>query len=462
MVWGELPKDASPRRAALQHGARVAWLAVQGFRNDACMLRASALSYASLLGLVPVLAVSFAFLRGFGWTGERLEPFLLERIALLSPDTVATIVSYIDHTSLAGLGILGGLFVVGASVSVMQQIEDSLDSIWGNPSPRGLMRRSADSLVLLVAAPVLLAGAASLTAAVQTSGYEGWLQDIGGVSVILDALARLVPYALVCALFTFLYYFLPNAEVRVRSAVIGGVAAGIGWQIAQSAYVTFQFGMSNYNAIYGTLAQLPVLMLWMTTSWIIVLAGAELSAVVQNFATLRRERQASRPGTAGCERLALALACQLAEAAHARRGAPTIDQLSHMLDAPVREVTDAVVRLSEAGLVHLGGEQQAYCFLSLAPGSIPLHRLVAVAREEDQESRRAGAAAAMPAGLQDLLDALAASRRDALGAATLADLVDPPASSGRVDSAAQPVARADTVSHHGGGAVAEERNDPRA
>lgn len=443
LVWSELPADGSPQRWALQHGARVAWLAVQGFRNDACALRSCALAYASLMAFVPVLAVSFAFLRGFGWSGERLEPMLLERLTMLSPEAVATIVSYIDNTSIAGLGVIGGLFVVGSALSVMRQTEDSLDLIWGNPRPRGLVRRSADSLALLVAAPLLLALAASLTAAVRTTVFVAWLQDLGGVAPLLSALSRLIPYVVVCGLFTFLYAFLPNAQVRLRSALSGGVAAGIAWQVAQNAYVAFQFGMHDYNAIYGTLAQLPVLMLWMTTSWFIVLAGAELSAVVQNFATLRREQRATKPGTAARERLALALVCELAEAAHARRAAPTIDQLSRALDAPLREVTEVVVRLSNAGLVHMGGDEQAYCFLSLAPSSVALERVVAVARDEAQADDRGGAPTV--ASLHNLLAVLESSRRRAFGAATLADLVDPPQRNERVDPGAQRIERVDST-----------------
>ncbi len=425
LVWGELPADCSSRRSALQYAARVAWLAAHGFRDDACALHACALAYASLMSLVPVFAVSFALLSASGWSGERLEPILLERLTLLSPEAVATIVSYIDHTSITGLGLIGGLFLVGSALSVMRQVEISLDAIWGNPRPRGLVRRSADSLALLVVAPLLLALAASLTAAVRTSSYLGWLQGLGGAGVILSAVAGLIPYGVVCGVLTFLYAFMPNAEVRLRSAVIAGVAAGIAWQMAQSAYLTFQFGMHNYNAIYGTLAQLPALMLWMTTSWFIVLAGAELSAVVQNFAALRREREVLISGTAARERLALALVCELAEAARVRRAAPTIDQLSHILNGPVREVTEAVVRLSKAGLVHMGGDDQAYCFLSSAPGSITLQRVVEVARDESPGSGRADAETAMGASLDGLLEALQSSRRHALGAATLADLVDP-------------------------------------
>lgn len=425
LVWGELPAQRTVLPSVLQYCARVAWLAAQSFREDACTLRACALAYASLMAFVPVLAVSFAFLRGLGWSGERLEPILLERFALLSSEAVGFIVSYIDHTSIAGLGLIGGLFVVGSALSVMHQVEVSLDTIWGNPRPRGLVRRSADSLALLVAAPLLLAFSVSLTAAVRTAVYTGWLYELGAVGTVLSALMRLIPYAVVCGLFTFLYAFLPNAQVRLRSALAGGVAAGVAWQIAQSAYVAFQFGMHSYNAIYGALAQLPVLMLWMTTSWFIVLAGAELSAVVQNFATLRRERRATRPGTAARERLALALVCELAEAAHARRAAPTIDELSRALDATLREMTELVVPLSKAGLVHMGGDEQAYCFLSLAPSSIALHHVVAVARGEDRAIDRVGGDNLSAASLRGLIGALESSRRRALGTATLADLVDP-------------------------------------
>jgi membrane protein len=110
---------------------RVAVLAFEGFVEDLCLLRASALTYASLLAFVPVLALSFAVLRGLGWSGDRLEAAILEKVTLASPQAIDTIVSYIDNTNVAGLGALGGIFLVVTFVSVMSNIEASMNAIWG-------------------------------------------------------------------------------------------------------------------------------------------------------------------------------------------------------------------------------------------------------------------------------------------------------------------------------------------
>ncbi|HYB98037.1 MAG TPA: YihY/virulence factor BrkB family protein [Candidatus Limnocylindrales bacterium] len=418
-VWRDPDEAASPARRWAVRSARVAWFAGQGFMRDHCALRAAALTYASLLALVPVMAVSFAFLRGMGWSGDRLEAVILARFTLMSPEAVDTIVSYIDNTSIAGLGVIGAVFVVISSVSVMAQVEQSLDVIWGNAQPRGVVRRTADYFALLVGAPILLAAAMSVTAALKTNSMLAWLASLGGVGVLMHLLTSLVPYLVVSALFTFLYTFVPNARVRWTAAAAGGIVAGIGWQLTQSAYLAFQFGMANYNAIYGTLAQLPVLMVWMYTSWTIVLAGAEVSATVQNLTALSRQRRNKDLSIAERETLALALVTEMAAAAYEKRPVPTLESLSAALDVPVRDINEMVCTLSDAGLVHLGGEEQARVFLSLSPGSIRVTRVLAALRGEKSADRRK-----VDSRVRDLLSRLYGAREQSMEGMTLADLVD--------------------------------------
>ncbi|HYC57490.1 MAG TPA: YhjD/YihY/BrkB family envelope integrity protein [Candidatus Binatia bacterium] len=418
-LWRDPEQEVSSARRWSVKSARVAWFAGQGFLRDQCALRAAALTYASLLALVPVMAVSFAFLRGMGWTGDRLEAALLHRFTLMSPEAIDTIVSYVDNTSITGLGVIGAVFVVISSVSVMAQVEQSLDVIWGNAQPRGIVRRSADYLALLVGAPILLAAATSVTAALKTNSMLAWLSSLGGAGVLMHVGTSLLPYLVLCALFTFLYTFLPNARVRLFAAAAGGIVAGVGWQLTQSAYLAFQFGMANYNAIYGTLAQLPVLMVWMYTSWTIVLAGAEVSAAVQNLTALSRKRRNKDLTIAERETLALAMVTEMAAAAYEKREVPTLESISASLDVPVREINEVACVLAQAGLVHFGGEEQSRVFLTLSPGSIRVVRVLEALRGEKNADKRK-----VDARVRELLARLHGARENSLDGMTLADLVD--------------------------------------
>jgi len=419
-VWKDPEGEVPAWRRRAVHVARVLWMAAEGFHADSCSLRASALTLASMLALVPALAASFAYVRGLGWQGERLESLLLQRATILSPEAVSTVVSWVDHISITGLGLMGALFAIASSVSLLFQIEDAFDTVWGSPEGRSHVRRAADAFVLLLLAPMLIAVAASSEAALRSSTTVAWLQSFGGFELLLRAGFGAVWYVLVCGTFATLYYLLPSAPVDRRAAVIGGIAAGVAWQFAQSLYVDFQIGLGGYNAVYGALAQLPALVVWMWTSWVLVLAGAEIAAAFQSLATCRRRYTPALVGAAERERLALSIAIELADAAYARRAAPTLAGLSALLSMPVRSVAEVFRALDVAGLVHTGGDDQRQCFLSLSPGSIAVERVVGAARGGEDT----GARPERPAVAQ-VLARFAAARRDAVAGATLADLIDP-------------------------------------
>ncbi|MFN2426837.1 MAG: YihY/virulence factor BrkB family protein [Candidatus Binatia bacterium] len=419
-VWTDPEEDAPAWRKRAVQVSRVLWMAAEGFNSDNCWLRASALTLASMLALVPALAASFAYVRGLGWTGERLEILLLQRATILSAEAVSTVVSWVDHISITGLGLVGALFAIGSSLSLLWQIEDAFDTVWGSPESRGHIRRAADFLVLMLTAPLLFAVVASSETAVRSSTALAWLESFGGFELVLRLAFASVWYVLVCGAFAALYYLLPSAPVEKRAALIGGIAAGVTWQFAQGLYIDFQVGLRGYNAVYGALAQLPALVLWMLTSWVVVLAGAEIAAAYQGLAASGRRYAPALVGAAERERLALSIALELADAAYARRDAPTLTGLSSLLGMPVRTVAEVFRELDAAGLVHLGGEDQRQCFLSLSPGSVPVERVVNAARgAEDSTARLERPAVAK------VLARFAQARRDAVAGATLADLIDP-------------------------------------
>jgi len=402
---------------------RVAFIAAEGFWADLCLIRASALTYTSLLGLVPVLAIAFAFLRGMGWEGERLETYALSKIGVLSPEAIKMVVSYIDNTSIAGLGVIGGSFLVITFISVMATVEGSFNAIWGDVPARPFTRKIGEYVAVLIIAPVLLAVATSLNAAVQSNLIGQWLGGQGGmIGETAKQAMGYSAYATMWLLFAFIYMFMPNTKVRLGPALIGGVLAGSAWQLTQWGYIHFQIGMGKYNAIYGAMAQLPILMVWLYISWVIVLAGAEIAYAVQSVAGYSRERRTvSMESFALREYIGLAVVAELARASIRHTQAVTFDDLAAKLDVPVGRVHAVVKDLIGVGLVRVTGAADEELVLAFAPDSVTVDWIVEVLRgggKVDHDSLPGEC----PAPVKEVMRKLTEGRQQSLAELTARDL----------------------------------------
>lgn len=378
-LWAAADIEASPVRRAAVRSGRVLYIAVEGFVDDLCLLRASALAFTSLLALVPTLAIVFAALRGLGWHGERLEALILSRATVLSPDAIETVVHYIDNTNFAGLGVIGGCLLFFTFLSVMANIEQAFNAIWGNATPRSPMRRITDYFGVTIVTSVLLGIAASATALIASAPLAVTLEARWGLVTALERTMGLGAYAMVCAGFAFLYAFMPNTRVRLAPAFAGGLLAGSVWQATQWAYMWVQAGVGAYNAIYGALAQLPVLMAWFFLSWVIVLFGAETAYAVQNLHAYGRDRETRQRAGRGLEDyVAIAVCAELAQVSAGRAAPSSADDLAERLAVSPRLLGDILERLQRAGLVHRSEEQRGGWFLSLAPQSVTISRILGI------------------------------------------------------------------------------------
>jgi len=238
-------------------------------------LRAAGLTYTTVLSLVPFLAIAFAVLKGFG-VQNALEPVLLKVVGESSHEVVIRIIGYVNNTNVKSLGLIGLLTLLVTVINLLTSIEEAFNAICGVSETRSLQRRFSDYLSVVVVGPVLLMVAMSMTSSLQSQWLVQWLinHTVLGDAILL--LFRLVPYVSIWIAMTFLYSYIPNVKVPLRSALLGGVVAGTIWQFTQWAYFHFQVGVANYNAIYGALAALPVFLVWIYTSWLIVLFGLEL------------------------------------------------------------------------------------------------------------------------------------------------------------------------------------------
>ncbi len=299
-IWRISRKKLPPRKSFFLNLLRIFILSIRGFDEDKCHLRASALTFYSLISVVPVVAMAFGIAKGFGFE-KLLEEQLRNKLA--AHEDILTRVIHFSHSLLQNTqgGLIAGMGLIvlfWAVLKVLGQIEYSFNDIWGIKERRSIGRIFGDYLSLMVICPVILILSGSLTVFIttQVALITEKTAAFGSLSPVIFLFLKLLPYTFLWGSFTFLYIFMPNTKVQFSSGLLAGIVAGTIFQIVQWGYITFQIGVAKYNAIYGSFAALPLFLAWLQLSWLIVLYGAELSFAHQNVDTYEFEpdaRQAS-------------------------------------------------------------------------------------------------------------------------------------------------------------------------
>ncbi|MFH1413486.1 MAG: YhjD/YihY/BrkB family envelope integrity protein [Candidatus Omnitrophota bacterium] len=362
-IWrlslGKLPR----KKYLIVKPLRVILLALRGFDEDKCSLRASALTFYSLLSIVPVFAMAFGIAKGFGFE-KILEKQLLERFPVqneIITNVINFSLSLLENTRggvVAGIGVILLFWTV---IKVLSNIERSFNDIWGIKKMRSLGRRFSDYLSIMLICPVLLILSSGVTVFINTQAraITEEITVLGAISPFIFSVLKLLPYTVIWSVFIFIYIFLPNTKVNFKSASLGGIAAGTAYQILQWLYVDFQVGVAKYNAIYGSFAALPLFLVWLQISWLIVLFGAEISFAHQNVDTYEFEADCLSVSHSFKRLLSLRVTNLLVKSFSNDGMALTANQISHELEIPIRLVRDILYELSEAGLISgIQGEKE--------------------------------------------------------------------------------------------------------
>lgn len=354
-IWRLQAHKLPPRRSFWITQLRIVLLAVRRFNLDKCELRASALTFYSLLSIVPVVALAFAVAKGFGVEkvlGEQLmakmqgQEEVAERI-------IGFAQSFLENTkggAIAGVGIVLLFWTV---IKVLGNVEKSFNDIWGVKTSRAMGRKFADYLSIMMICPVLLIIASSVTVLLttQVSAMLEGLSFLGYLADVLIWLLKILPYAVIWLVFTFVYVFMPNTKVELKAALWGGILAGTIYQLVQLAYITFQIGVSNYGAIYGSFAALPLFLVWLQLSWLIVLLGAEISFAHQNVGTYEFEQDCLGVSHSFRRMIALMISSLCVKHFLKAEKPLTAEDLSRELEVPIRLVRSVLAELTEAGLL---------------------------------------------------------------------------------------------------------------
>jgi len=242
------------------------------------LLWASALTYITLFALVPFLTLVFATLHGLGLPNV-LEPLVLRQLTGNSQELAVRLLGFIRNSNAVSLGWLGLLSLVVTVLLLMDSVTDAFNRICEVTETRPLVRRLGEYLAISLLGPLLLALVISMTSLIQSQRLVRWLISETLLAEPLLLLFGLLPYLVVSVALILLYWLVPNRRLPCRAVFMGGGLAGLVWQGAHWAYFHFQFGVARLSAIYGIMALLPFLLVWLYLNWLIVLGGLELTVL---------------------------------------------------------------------------------------------------------------------------------------------------------------------------------------
>ncbi len=385
-------------------------------------LRAMSLVYTTLLSVVPLIAFSFALLKGFG-VDQLLEDrmyLLLEPLGEKGQEITDNVMRLVKNVN---GGLLGGIslaFFIYTAISMVQKVEEAFNYAWYVSKPRGFARRFTEYVFVLTIGPVVLALALGMIGSLQDEGIVNYLLANEIFGPLFVATSKVTPFLLVSGAFAFLYWFMPNTKVRFRSALVGGVAGGFLWATFGLLVATVIVNSARTMTVYGGFAIAIIALIWLYLNWLVLLVGAQLAYYHQNPAYLRIGRREPKLSSSMRERLALNIMLLVGQAFRDSEAHVTIADISEQLHIPSITLEPIVAGLESNGLLTSSEKED------LLPGrdmaGIALTDILAVVREHG-ETGSIGTPRWSPVveGIGGSLDAAVAST---IKGTSLAELLD--------------------------------------
>ena len=316
-------------------------------------LRAMGLVYTTLLSLVPLLAVSFSVLKGFG-VHNQVEPLLLNLLEPLGEQGVEItdkIIGFVDNVNVKVLGSLSLVFLFYTVISLLTKIEQALNNTWRIREYRGIIQRITEYISVIMVGPILIFTAIGLTASISTSTVAGALASMEGFGTLIWFVSKLTSFLLVAGAITFIYILVPNEKVKFRSAFTGAVAAALLWKLTGWLFASFVAGSAKYSAIYSGFAVAIIFMIWLYLSWLILLIGASVGFYHQHPERTSSRQQVLRLSARLREKIGLLLMLRIGQSFHRDSAKLTKQQLSKNLDISAEALSLIIRPLEKHGLL---------------------------------------------------------------------------------------------------------------
>ena len=351
-IWRITENEVSGLKELYINAIKTIILAIRGFLNENLQTRASALTYSTMLAIVPLLAVLLGIAKGFGFQNtvreELLDYFPGHQLELDKAfEFVDSYLAQAQGGVIIGIGLILLLYTV---ISLISSIEDTFNDIWQINKSRPWFRKISDYLALFVILPVLMTSSSGIAIFVSTL-QNSFLQHYVFLTPIVELCLHITPYVFTSLAFAGLYIALPNTKVKVVNGLIAGIIAGCAFQFFQLVYISGQIWVSKYNAIYGSFAALPLLLLWLQLSWLICLFGAELSYASQNVKKFSFERDSKNISRRYKDFLTLLIASLIIKRFANGEKPYTADELSDSYRIPIRVTTQILYMLTELKII---------------------------------------------------------------------------------------------------------------
>lgn len=351
-IWRITEHDETGRRGIVYYILKTIVLTVQRFFKGRLAVKASALTYYSVFAMIPLLAFIFGIARGFGMDSH-IADFLIKEIGTQGDSlkvVFGMIESYLEHTKGGAFIGIGIVFLLWSVMKVFTQIENSFNEIWQVKKPRSVVRKFTDYFSLLFLVPFLIAISSAISFYFKYLGAA--FNDNFIISPTVSTMLSFQPYLITWLIFTMLYLIIPNTKVKFKNAFCAGVLAGTAFQIFKQIYVYGQTWATNYNAVYGSLAAIPLLLLFIQITWIIVLFGAELSFAGQSVRNYEFESDVKLISQRYYEFVAVAIAKIVIKRFEKGEQPLSLNQISSQYKMPISLVSVIVDDLCKVGILN--------------------------------------------------------------------------------------------------------------
>jgi membrane protein len=362
VIWNTPLSEISKGKTLLVRQLRIVVLAARGFSNDNVQLRASALTFYSLLSVIPIAAIAFAISKGFS-LDQNLETLITDKFQAHQEVLnwlLKNARSAIEETRGGYIAGVGMVILFWSVMSLLQHIESSFNHIWQIRSSRPWYRKFTDYLTIMLIAPVFIILSSSITLFISNGLSEYMLRApiLNFFKPVISLLIRFIPYFLSWIGLTVLFIIMPNAKVKFRAAAISAIIAGTILQVIQWLYIDLQFGITKLSAIYGSFAAIPLFIIWLQSSWIVVLLGAEISFANQNVSRYEFESEALNISNYQKRALMLLILHMIIRNFSMGEKPISAEYIAVSLKIPVRLARDILQDLSSVNLVSIIHENE--------------------------------------------------------------------------------------------------------
>lgn len=424
-VWNIDVEKLGRPQALLLKFVRLLVVCVHDLSESMINLRAMSLVYTTLLSLVPLLAVSFSVLKGFG-VHNQMEPMLANFLSPLGPkglEISATIIDFVENMNVGVLGSLGLAMLVYTVITLIQKMEEAFNEIWRVRRQRSFARRFSEYMSVLLIGPVLIFTALGLTASIMGTAVMRKMVAIEPLGAAVLLAGKLVPFLAVSGAFTFIYIFIPSTKVYFRPALTGGVVASLIWHVTGIGFASFIVSSTRYAAIYSTFAILILFMIWLYLSWLILLFGAKVSFYIQYPHFVRVRKEVILLNNRLEEKLALVI-MSLVGTSHYYNGKRwDLDSLIEQLKLPMEPVQQVVKRLEHRELLIESCEDSPGYIPARDIETIPLEEVIGAVRSPVEDAKIIEERYISLPGVDEISRGIEEGMKKALGGRTVKDLV---------------------------------------